>query len=219
MRYLLREISSAFDGRPSVFVPGRTVDDGHSAENSVAGRRPPLTLRPDVTFHFYCSHTPCGDASIFPKDRDDDDDDEAIGPDVAKRRKIDGDDIHRTGAKCLADETRQDPRLPGTAYHAIGAVRTKPGRGDRTLSVSCSDKLYRWHASGVQVRVNIIARAVVSLTLFVRLFCLPFEFVAKYVRNSLPRGYESPFRHILTRLFFRRRFACFRYERLNRRII
>lgn len=131
-----------------------------------------LTLRPGVRFHFFCSHTPCGDASIFPKDRadDDDDDDEpsekrsaadddAIGPD-AKRRKTDeeADDIHRTGAKCLTDEIKQDPRLPGTAYHVLGAVRTKPGRGDRTLSVSCSDKLLRWHSSGVQVRTDRTSR-------------------------------------------------------------
>uniref|UniRef100_A0A1Y9G8C1 tRNA-specific adenosine deaminase 1 n=2 Tax=Anopheles albimanus TaxID=7167 RepID=A0A1Y9G8C1_ANOAL len=32
----------------------------------------------------------------------------------------------------------------------IGAVRTKPGRGVRTLSVSCSDKMARWAIVGVQ---------------------------------------------------------------------
>lgn len=115
-------------------------------------------------FHFFSSHTPCGDASIFPKERSDDDDklrmsgkrsaaegaDDSVGPDV-KKRKVADEDIHRTGAKCLDGETKQDPHLPGTAYHVVGAVRTKPGRGDRTLSVSCSDKLLRWHTSGVQV--------------------------------------------------------------------
>lgn len=60
------------------------------------------------------------------------------------------DDIHRTGAKCLPNATEQDPKLPGTKYHIVGAVRTKPGRGDRTSSVSCSDKILRWNYVGIQ---------------------------------------------------------------------
>lgn len=57
-------------------------------------------------------------------------------------------DIHRTGAKCLLGEDR---KLPGVLYHQVGAVRTKPGRGDPTLSVSCSDKMSRWLVCGLQV--------------------------------------------------------------------
>jgi len=166
LRYLLGEIGSARDGRPSIFRRPRPVAD--------AVRDAPLTLRPDVTFHFYCSHTPCGDASIFPKD------DGADGGPDAKKRKADDGDVHRTGAKCLAGETRQDPRSPGAAYHAVGAVRTKPGRGDRTLSVSCSDKLFRWHAAGVQVR-------------YTRLFCTPtlsisFRLIDRHHGRNLPSG-------------------------------
>ncbi|RZF37820.1 hypothetical protein LSTR_LSTR007182 [Laodelphax striatellus] len=59
-------------------------------------------------------------------------------------------DIHRTGAKCLPDSELQDAKHPGVGYHVLGAVRTKPGRGDPTLSVSCSDKIARWVALGVQ---------------------------------------------------------------------
>uniref|UniRef100_A0A1B6LNE2 tRNA-specific adenosine deaminase 1 n=1 Tax=Graphocephala atropunctata TaxID=36148 RepID=A0A1B6LNE2_9HEMI len=59
-------------------------------------------------------------------------------------------DVHRTGAKCVSG---QDSRLPGVLYHSVGVVRTKPGRGDPTLSVSCSDKLARWVACGLQRRV------------------------------------------------------------------
>jgi hypothetical protein len=33
---------------------------------------------------------------------------------------------------------------------AVGALRRKPGRGDATLSMSCSDKLSRWCCLGVQ---------------------------------------------------------------------
>nr|CAD7396730.1 unnamed protein product [Timema cristinae] len=59
-------------------------------------------------------------------------------------------DIFRTGAKCLPTEPRQDPKLPGVQYHTVAALRTKPGRGDPTLSLSCSDKLARWNAVGIQ---------------------------------------------------------------------
>lgn len=59
-------------------------------------------------------------------------------------------DIHRTGAKCLPNEAQPDPKEPGDRYHVVGVVRTKPGRGDPTLSVSCSDKLLRWNCVGIQ---------------------------------------------------------------------
>ncbi|XP_050436072.1 tRNA-specific adenosine deaminase 1 isoform X2 [Adelges cooleyi] len=95
------------------------------------------------------SQMPCGDASIFPKNEDcrKRSADTDIGSKV-KKQKVD--DIHRTGAKCLLEETKQDLNLPGPAYHTVGAVRTKPGRGDPTLSMSCSDKILRWNHIGVQ---------------------------------------------------------------------
>lgn len=155
MRYLIQEIESARKGRPSIFVRGSALAEDDCGPDDHSARSYPLMLQPGVTFHFFSSHTPCGDASIFPKDGGGKRaavDDDGVGPEAKRRKTDDGDDdIHRTGAKCLSVETRQDPRLPGAAYHAVGAVRTKPGRGDRTLSVSCSDKLLRWQSSGVQV--------------------------------------------------------------------
>lgn len=52
-------------------------------------------------------------------------------------------DIHRTGAKPVA-EGPDDPLLPGAEYHARGLLRTKPGRGPPSRSMSCSDKIMRW---------------------------------------------------------------------------
>ena len=58
-------------------------------------------------------------------------------------------DTHRTGAKCIASGP-QDPKSPGPAYHTPGVLRTKPGRGDPTRSMACSDKILRWNVLGCQ---------------------------------------------------------------------
>ena len=86
-------------------------------------------LMEEVKLHFYSSHPPCGDATIAPKDDD-------------------SNDIHRTGAKCPEDLELTD--RSGSSYHALGAVRTKPGRGDPTCSLSCSDKMAKWNLVGLQ---------------------------------------------------------------------
>ena len=51
------------------------------------------------------------------------------------------DDIHRTGARCVSHSSIQDSKASGAAYHVTGPVRTKPGRGNPTISMSCSDKV------------------------------------------------------------------------------
>lgn len=58
-------------------------------------------------------------------------------------------DVHRTGAKCVPGGPA-DPLHPGVRYHSTGVLRVKPGRGEPTLSLSCSDKLARWGVLGFQ---------------------------------------------------------------------
>lgn len=106
-----------------------------------------IRLDPTITFHFFTTHPPCGDASIFDiKDDDGEpqckkvkqnpDDDDTIGGRIVS--------THATGGKLfetdVIDLMSQD----------IGEIRTKPGKGVRTLSVSCSDKLSRWNILGIQ---------------------------------------------------------------------
>ncbi|KAJ6652499.1 hypothetical protein lerEdw1_011469 [Lerista edwardsae] len=175
-RYLLHQLwLAAVHQAPSIFSPGMAH-----------GR---WRLKTHVSFVFFSSHTPCGDASIIPVR-----DVEALSPwevsrghgscraEVAKRRaeeegaascpkraKVGGSSLagvsepspdeclgscqvvnaHRTGAKCVPGEAG-DPQQLGGPHQTVGLLRTKPGRGAQTASMSCSDKLARWNVLGWQ---------------------------------------------------------------------
>ncbi|XP_024137950.1 tRNA-specific adenosine deaminase 1 isoform X2 [Oryzias melastigma] len=220
IRYLMEELQEAVSGRSSaVFRP--------------SDQRGKWTLQPGVSFVFFTSHTPCGDASIIPVThglqacqaqpcdpvtpvgRTDAGSslkrkaEEPEGPNskithveeqqtrgggsenrheaehqaepqagtrtpsepqagtrtpsepqagtrtpsepqtgsVEERPQVP--DVHRTGAKCVPGGPA-DPRLPGSRYHSTGLLRVKPGRGEPTLSLCCSDKLCRWGVLGFQ---------------------------------------------------------------------
>ncbi|XP_052740520.1 tRNA-specific adenosine deaminase 1 isoform X2 [Bicyclus anynana] len=177
--YLYENISNANENKQSIFV----LKDHYK-----------YTLKDNIEFIFYSSQMPCGDASIIPKTEDSSDICELLSSnkreaqddlcDVEnKKKKV---DIHRTGAKRLLHD-EQDPKESGENYHRVAQVRTKPGRGDRTLSVSCSDKIARWIHCGVQGSL-------------LHLILLKFIFIKHFIFGSgVPYSEETLHRALLQR--------------------
>lgn len=103
-----------------------------------------FALLADIKFHMFTSSSPCGDASIFTAS---DHVDDKCEPPEAKRIKVSEGCLPDgfTGAKLMFDEDVEDPM-----DQIEGKIRTKPGKGDRTMSLSCSDKIARWNMVGIQ---------------------------------------------------------------------
>lgn len=93
-------------------------------------------MKAGIDFHFFTTASPCGDASIFTTETDKTKDDEPL----SKKPKLDG----FTGAK-IVDSSNVDLMVQTTSL-----IRIKPGKGVRTLSLSCSDKISRWNILGIQ---------------------------------------------------------------------
>lgn len=92
----------------------------------------------DVKFHLFTTSSPCGDASIYTTNDNQDEPE-------AKRVKVSDLPDGFTGAKLLFFEDVED-----VMAQTEGKIRIKPGKGDRTMSLSCSDKIARWNMMGLQ---------------------------------------------------------------------
>ncbi|XP_075477526.1 tRNA-specific adenosine deaminase TAD1-like isoform X2 [Primulina tabacum] len=95
--------------------------------NSDVLGRGKFKLKPCWKLHLYVSQLPCGDASLNSQ----------------LFTCLNNGSLKVSEVQCIASECSDGTMVAGT-------VHRKPGRGDTTLSVSCSDKIARWNVVGVQ---------------------------------------------------------------------
>ncbi|XP_059459022.1 tRNA-specific adenosine deaminase TAD1 isoform X1 [Corylus avellana] len=99
------------------------------------------SMKPGWQLHLYISQLPCGEASLSCP----------LSPlESNLPREMDSRSHIGDVNSSMSEPPEASVENNDDASQLIGSVQRKPGRGDSTLSVSCSDKIARWNVVGVQ---------------------------------------------------------------------
>lgn len=136
-------------------LPGRqslVLELAPSGGWQVGGRL--ARLKSGVQLHMVITYPPCGDACITEQQRPQAQHKPAQQPSSSTNTAAGlstGAKRLQLGSSCSAVPQAGDVE----ACPEPGVLRRKPGRGDATLSMSCSDKISRWCCLGLQVGMYI----------------------------------------------------------------
>ncbi|KAD3069144.1 hypothetical protein E3N88_37024 [Mikania micrantha] len=136
LRYFYTEIQKG-----SMQSPGAAATDSLFYKEAGGFGSGKFKMRPGWQLHLYISQLPCGDASLNSQ----------LFPCLNSSVK-EGCSISSTSKlnDLMEEYLESSMKNNGDCSQVIGTVQRKPGRGDATLSVSCSDKISRWNVVGVQ---------------------------------------------------------------------
>lgn len=146
LRYFYAEIQSltkhySKHRNGSIQLPSDDVSNFLFHLDTIGFGRGTYKVREGWKLHLYISQLPCGDASLSSQ----------LFPCLSSSLR-EGDSPSSTSKlnDLMEEFLESSTRNNGDCTRILGTVQRKPGRGDTTLSVSCSDKIARWNVVGVQ---------------------------------------------------------------------